>query len=309
MSEQKFPRIIFIVGPTGVGKSDAGFLLAKNIGGEIVSCDALQVYREVNIACDKPSKQQQSQIPHHLLDVVSVSEEFDVARYRKLASSAIEGIIARGKTPVVVGGSGMYMSVLLDGIFQSPVSKDPQLRIQLEARADEQGPEALHRELMGLDPLAGSKIHPHDARRITRALEVVMSTGQPISQLQKERQGLWGGQYRIDIFALNRDRAELYRRAEARIDRMFEQGLVDEVKSIGQLPLSRTAKTLLGIPEVLGFVQGAYDLERAKYLLKLNTRHYVKRQLTWFRRDKRLQWIDIGNHSLEWVVGQLSAHA
>lgn len=285
-------RIVFIVGPTGVGKSDAGFLLAKKLNGEIVSCDAMQVYREVNIACDKPSAQARQEVPHHLIDVASVTEEFDVARFRQLAVAAIEDIIRRSRVPIVVGGSGMYMSVLLNGIFELDV-KDRALRQELEEKAKApQGTSALRAQLKQMDPQAAAKLHPHDARRIIRALEVAMSAGQPISELQKKRDGLWG-KYDISIFALNRERWQMYRGVEARIDRMVKEGLVDEVRALTQLPLSRTAATIIGIPEITGHLKGEYDLERAKYLIKLNTRHYVKRQLTWFRRDKRIQWINI----------------
>jgi len=147
-------------------------------------------------------------------------------------------------------------------------------------------------QLKQMDPQAASKIHPNDARRIIRALEVAMTAGEPISGLQKKRDGLWG-KYDISIFGLNRERWQMYRRVEERIDRMVEEGLVDEVRALSALPLSRTASTLIGIPEVTGYLKGEYDLGRAKYLMKLNTRHFVKRQLTWFRRDKRIQWINI----------------
>jgi tRNA dimethylallyltransferase len=287
--------IIFIVGPTGVGKSDVGFLLAQKLNGEIVSCDAMQVYREVNIACDKPSPDIRRQIPHHVLDVASVSEEFDVARYRELAVGAIEDILQRKKTPIVVGGSGMYMSILLDGIFESN-AKDDALRAQLRDQAAQHGPQILHQKLMELDPKAAAKIHPNDTKRLIRALEVSMTAGQPISELQKQRDGLWT-QYPVKIYALDRPREELYRRVEARIDRMFEQGIVEEVKSLSQFPLSLTAATLIGVPEVQGYLKGEYGLEQSKYLIKLNTRHYVKRQLTWFRRDKRVQWV-LGDSAL-----------
>lgn len=288
---QSTPKIIFIVGPTGVGKSQAALSLAKTAGGEIVSCDAMQVYREVNIACDKPSEEERQEIPHHLLDVVSVTEEFDVAQYRRLAVAAIEDIVGRGKLPVVVGGSGLYMSVLLDGIFKSQV-KDENVRKQLQEKAATVGIEALHQQLEQLDPKAASKIHPNDKKRLVRALEVVLTMGKPISQMQKERSGLWD-QYPVKILGLNRPREKLYNLIEARVDRMFEQGLIEEVQALLKLPLSRTASTLIGIPEVRGYLEGTYDLERAKYLLKLNSRHYAKRQLTWFRRDERIEWTQL----------------
>ena len=298
------PQLIFIVGATGAGKSDAGFLLAQKLDGEIVSCDAMQVYREVNIACDKPCLAMRRTIAHHMLDVVSVTEDFDVARFRQMAIVAIDSILRRGKRPIIVGGSGMYAGVLLDGIFKSS-AKDESLRARLQERVDKEGGVSLHRELMAVDPKAAAKIHPHDTKRIIRALEVVMTTGIPISQMHKEREGLWG-KYSIVIHALNRSREDLYQRAEARVERMFEQGLIEEMRALMPLPLGRTAATLIGISEVRGYLDGNYDLERTKYLMKRNTRHYIKRQMTWFRRDERLQWMDIAkDDSMETVIERM----
>ncbi len=285
------PALIFIVGPTAVGKSEIALVLGRQLNAEIVSCDALQVYREIAIANDKPSAQAQAQITHHLINIISVTEDFNVARFRQLALAAIQDIQARGKTPLIVGGSGMYMSVLLDGIFEGISTKD-NLREELTQELSAKGASSLHERLRILDPQAAAKIHPNDPQRIIRALEVVLSTGQSISSVQPKREGLWG-KMPIKIFALNRPREELYQRAEARVDEMFAKGLVEEIKQVSILPLSVTARKVIGIPEVTGYLRGEYDLERAKYLMKLNTRHYVKRQLTWFRRDKRLTWVDI----------------
>jgi tRNA dimethylallyltransferase len=285
------PALIFIVGPTAIGKSEIGLLLAEQLNAEIICCDALQVYREIAIASDKPLSKVRTLIPHHLLDVVSVTEDFNVARYRQLAVSAIQDVRTRGKTPLIVGGSGMYMSILLDGIFEG-FNTDDDLREEISRRLDRQGSAALHEQLKILDPQAAVKIHPNDPQRIIRALEVALSTGQTLSQLQQKREGLWD-KMPIKIFALNRPRQELYQRVEARIEDMFSKGLVEEIRQVSALPLSSTAQKLIGIPEVMGYLKGEHDLERAKYLMKLHTRHYVKRQLTWFRRDKRLTWIDI----------------
>lgn len=286
-------KIIFIVGPTGVGKSDAAVALAKARGGEIVSCDSMQVYKEVNIACDKPTEHMQRVVRHHLINVVSVTESFDVGSYRDLAMDAITDIIKRGKLPIVAGGSGMYMTVLLDGIFQSTI-KDEALRSQLTDQAQASSPQVLHQQLVKLDPHAAAKIHPNDTKRIIRALEVVMTAGEPISTLQKQRQGLWG-MHQINIYGLNRMREELYAAVEARIERMFAAGLIDEVKGLIRLKLSRTASTLIGIPEVVRYLKNECSLDEAKALLKRNTRHFVKRQLTWFRREARINWIELGN--------------
>ena len=288
----KEPALIFIVGPTAVGKSETALCLASCLNAEIICCDALQVYREVNIANDKPSAHALKQVRHHLVDILSVSEDFNVARWQKLTLEAIRDIQGRGKRPLIVGGSGMYMSVLLDGIFEQNFSGQD-LRQELAREIEIKGPAILHERLKTLDPQAAAKIDPHDPQRIIRALQVVLSTGQAISSLQQKREGLWG-KAPIKIFALNRPRQELYQRAEARVEEMFSKGLLEEIKKISTLPLSDTARKLIGIPELTGYLKGEYDLERARYLMKLHTRHYIKRQLTWFRRDKRLEWIDIG---------------
>ena len=301
------PFIIFIVGPSAVGKSETGLSLAKAFDGEIVCCDAMQVYREVDIASDKPSQQARACIPHHLVDLVSVTEEFNAARYRKLAQVSIQEVFSRGKTPLVVGGSGMYMSLLLDGIFEG-AGGDEALREKLTQELKEQGAVVLHDRLRSLDPQAAARIHPNDPQRIIRALEVVESTGQPISGLQPRREGLWG-RMPIMIFALNRPREELYRRSDERVEAMFADGLVDEVKKVSALALSLTAQKIIGIPEVTGYLNGTYDIERAKYLMKLNTRHYIKRQLTWFRRDKRITWIEVpADQTPDQVADIISVH-
>ena len=285
------PSFIFIVGPTAVGKSEIALSVALRHQAEIVSCDAMQVYREVAIANDKPSARAMELVVHHLVGIIPVTEDFNAARFRQLALETIRDIQARGKTPLIVGGTGMYMTVLLDGIFEGTLA-DADLREELTQEIKARGGGFLHERLLGLDPQAAAKIHPNDPQRIIRALEVVLSTGQPLSQLQPKREGLWG-KMPIKIFALNREREELYRRVESRVDQMFTKGLLEEVKHVSSLPLSTTARKIIGIPEVSGYLNGEYDIERAKYLMKLNTRHYVKRQLTWFRRDKRLTWIDI----------------
>jgi len=303
----KSPALIFIAGPTAVGKSEISLHAAPSLNAEIICCDAMQVYREVTIASDKPSVEARALVGHHLVDILSVTEDFNVARYRQLALAAIADIQARGKLPLIVGGSGMYMSVLLDGIFEDITVPDD-LREELIRELSAKGALVMHERLKRRDPGAAAKIHPNDPQRIIRALEVVLSTGQPLSQLQQKRDGLWG-KMPIKIFALDRPREELYRRAEARIDAMFQRGLVDEIKQLAALPLSLTAQKIIGIPEVTGYLNGEYDLERAKYLMKLNTRHYVKRQLTWFRRDERLRWIDIkAEDACESVVQKISEY-
>lgn len=295
----KNKSIIFIVGPTAVGKTAVAVQLAAQLKGEIISCDAMQVYKEVDVACAKPTIDELKTIKHYCLNLVSVTEDFDVAKYRQFALDAIEAIHKKNKIPIVVGGSGMYMSVLLDGIFEQAAKNDA-LREQLEGQIKKEGTGVLHERLKILDPQAAAKIHMNDAKRIVRALEVIDTTQKPISHLQQKRQGLWG-QYEIKIFGLERPRTQLYSRVEERVDQMFEHGLVEEIKKISKKTLSPTAKTLIGVPEVQGYLHEEYDLAQAKYLMKLHTRHYVKRQMTWFRRDKRIEWVQVKGSTEELV--------
>jgi tRNA dimethylallyltransferase len=283
--------VIFVVGPTAVGKTQVAFKLAQYLNGEIVSCDAMQVYKEITIASSKAPRQLLAAVTHHLIDEVSVCQEFDVATFNEKANAVITDIQERGRVAIVTGGSGLYMQVLLDGIFKERVS-GLATRKQLQEELQTKGEQIMYQELSAVDPLAASKIHPHDARRIIRALEVYQTTGERISELQQKKQGICG-KYPIQIFALTRPRAELYQRIDERVDEMFEVGLVEEIKAIKDLPLSKTAGRLIGVREVSAFLNGECDLPEAKSRMKQNTRHYAKRQLTWFRKEKRLQWIEI----------------
>ncbi len=286
-----FQKIIFIVGPTAVGKSELAFVLARRLGAEIISCDSMQVYREITIATNKPSREILDSIPHHLIDVVSVREEFDVMRFNLLACEAIREIHARGRLPMVVGGSGLYMQILLDGIFEnSPQDKD--LRKSLVFQAETRGNQFLYDQLKANDPQAATGIHPNDLRRMVRALEVCVTRQRPISQLQKERRGLWG-KFDIRAVALTMDRKELYDRINGRVEAMFERGIVEEMRKLDGIPLSLTAQRIIGVEEIRGYLKGEYDQEKAKDLMKLNTRRLAKRQLTWFRKEKRLRWIEV----------------
>jgi len=283
--------IVIIGGPTAVGKTAAAVNVAKALNGEIVSCDAMQVYRRLRIACNKPEQTILDEVPHHLLNILDLTQDYDVASFSRDALAAIDTILKNNKVPVLVGGSGMYIKVLLDGIFEQD-SEDPHVRQQLESEAADKGLPVLYDQLMKIDPAAAQKIHPHDHRRIVRALEVHRVTGRKISQLQAETKGLWQEQS-VRFFGLTMEREKLYQKIDARVDEMFAQGLVEEIKGLSGLELSRTASQIIGIPEVRGFLNGEYDEERARDLMKLNTRHYAKRQMTWFRKEKRIEWIEV----------------
>jgi tRNA dimethylallyltransferase len=286
------PKILFLVGPTAVGKSEVAARLAKKINAEIISCDSMQLYKGMDIITSKPAPALRKMIKHHLLGTVSPLAKYDVSRYRQDALIKVKEIIKKGKIPLFVGGTGLYMSIVIDGIFKAgPMNK--QIRALLYKQVEKFGSGYLYAGLKKVDPEAAAKIHPHDTKRLIRALEVFQATGRPISLLQKQRVGL-DKEYTPKIFCLNMPRQDLYLKIERRIDKMFRQGLLNEVRRLVKLKLSRTASSAIGIKELKGYLEGAYDLKEAKRLLKRNTRLYAKRQLTWFRKDKRINWIEVG---------------
>lgn len=288
---QKKNKIIFIVGPTAIGKTEISVRLAEKINAEIISCDSMQIYQGMDIVTSLPSPQLCKKIPHHLLGVIAPVKEYNVSRYRRDAARKIKEIFKKGKIPLFVGGSGLYMSVLLDGIFKAK-AQDECLREKLYAQAKAQGSSYLYNKLGDVDPEAAAKIHPNDTRRIVRALEVYHCCGKPISELQRQRSGLVD-KYKVRIFCINMPRDKLYQAIDKRVDKMFRKGLVREVKKLLKLKLSKTAYWAIGIRELEGYFQGRYDLDEARRLMQKNTRNYAKRQLTWFRKDKRIKWLEI----------------
>lgn len=296
-------NLIFIVGPTAAGKSDAAFGLAKKIKGQIISCDSMLVYRQVNIVASKPGHDMLAGIKHYFIDTISVGEVYNVFDYYLDATEKIISLMNRGIPVVVCGGSGLYFKALLDGIF-SGVSTDPQFRNLLEERARIQGVESLYDELSRVDAEAAKKIKPGDLRRIIRALEVYSFSGLTLSQKKKESKGLWG-KIPIKIFGLRFKRDRLYDRVNKRVDQMFSNGAVDEVKALEGTVLSITASKILGVREIQGYLAGDLSLEQAKEDMKKNTRHYAKRQMTWFNADKRVEWIDVDEMDTEDIENRI----
>ncbi len=286
-------KIIFLTGPTAAGKSEVAVRLARKINAEIISCDSMQIYKGMEVVSSQPGTRLRKIITHHLLGIVPFSKEYNAAAYRRGALKKIEQIIKKGKTPLFVGGTGLYMSVLLDGIFRVK-AQDPLLRQRLYRQAEDSGSSFLYERLLKVDPAAAAKIHPNDTRRIVRALEVFEITGKPISLLQKQRKGITD-KYDVRIFCLNIERDKLHQRIAERLDGMFKRGLIAEVKRLfSRQRLGKTAAAAIGIKELNGYFKGAYDLSEAKRRMIRNTCLYAKRQLTWFRKDKRIEWIEIG---------------
>lgn len=296
-------KLIFVVGPTAVGKSGAAYRLAKKINGEIISCDSMQAYRQMQITNQAPSRLWRRSIPHHLIEIKDPTREYSAAEFRKKALALIKDIIEKGKIPLVVGGSGLYMKALLDGLFPSP-RKDAAFRKKLQERAQLKGRDDLYSELKAVDPDGAAKIHPNDTRRVIRALEVYYLTGRPISWHKKNTQGI-SREYDIKIFGLTMPRDVLYKKIADRVEEMFAKGLVEEVRKLSAKKLSITAKSALGYKEVGGYLKGEYGLDKATELLKRNTRRFAKRQISWFRPDKRIKWIDVYKLGIEKSVNDM----
>lgn len=293
-------RIIFLVGPTAVGKSEAALKLAARIPAEIISCDSMQIYKGMDIVSSKPLKTLMRRVKHHLIGILSPEEEYSVVKYRRQAIDKIKEVIKRGRIPLFVGGTGFYMSILIDGIFTAK-PENKKLRQFMYKEAELRGSRYLHQKLAKVDPQAALRIHPNDTRRIVRALEVFETMGLPISKLQKHRRGL-ACEYDIRIFCLNMPRDKLYKRIDERVDKMFKRGLLKEISKLLKLKLSRTACYCLGIRELKGYFRGLYDLEEAKRLMKRNSRLYAKRQLTWLRKDKRINWIELSGRETPQLI-------
>jgi tRNA dimethylallyltransferase len=284
-----------VIGPTGTGKSDLGVELALRLGGEVVNADAMQLYRGMDVGTAKLTEAQRQGVPHHLLDVLDITETASVAAYQRHARRIVEDLLAAGRTPVVVGGSGLYVSALTDDL-DFP-GTEPAIRARLETELAEVGAATLHARLTGLDPVAADAILPGNGRRIVRALEVIELTGRPFSA-SMPRPG--PARYATVLIGLDRDTAELDERIEQRVDTMFAHGLVDEVRALLPLGLrdGRTASRALGYQQVLAALDGDGDLATATAETVRATRRFVRRQRSWFRRDQRITWLDAARPDL-----------
>ncbi|TRZ53513.1 MAG: tRNA (adenosine(37)-N6)-dimethylallyltransferase MiaA [Dehalococcoidia bacterium] len=280
-------KIIFILGPTSSGKSKAAIDLAKKIDGEIISCDSMQVYKDMDIITQVVEN---CEVPHHLIKVIPPEEEFNAAKFVKMAAEALNVILKKGKQAIFAGGTGLYVKALLDGIFPAP-SKDEELRLSFEKIAEEKGNEYLHNELKKVDPSRAAGLHYNDTRRIVRALEIFKLTGQTMDEKKSETRGIYN-KYDCRLFGLSLPRELLYERVNSRVEKMFDDGLVKEVKDLRARALSLTAGKALGIKEAAAYLDGEMSMEESKEELKMNTRRYAKRQLTWFRADGRIEWLD-----------------
>ena len=284
--------IICIAGPTASGKTALAVELAKELNGEVVSCDSMQVYKRMDIGTAKPTIEEMQGIPHHMIDVAEPEEDFSVSRYCCLATPIVDDIVARGKTAIIAGGTGLYMDSLMRGNAFAPFPSTG-VREKLEAQADREGMEAILSWLSSVDPESAARLHLSDRKRIIRALEVYLETGQTITEHNRQTQlippkysPLWLG---LDFT----DRAELYRRIDARVDIMLEMGLISEIQGLlaSGIPPKCTAMQAIGYKEFVSALHGEETIAQAAEEVKKSSRHYAKRQLTWFRRNPRLHWL------------------
>ena len=286
-------KLVVITGPTAVGKTKLSISFAKMIGGEIISADSMQVYKYMDIGTDKIKPEAMGGVRHHLIDIIDPKEDFNVFVFQKLVKDAIKEISDRGNVPVIVGGTGFYIQAVLKNVDFTETDEDDAYRKELEERAQKEGCHALHEELLLVDPQSARDIHENNCKRVIRALEYYKKTGRPISEHNKEQRSL-SSPYDFRYFVLNDERAKLYERIDKRVDEMISQGLEAEVRYLLDMNIPRSATSMqgLGYREMFGYIDGEYDLERAVYLIKRNTRHFAKRQLTWFRRESDVIWID-----------------
>ncbi len=293
-------KIIFIVGPTAVGKTKAALLLARRIGGEIVSCDSMQVYRGMRILSQAPDPSERKLVRHHLVSFFDPKHEYNVAKYRKSAVRIIRSILKCDRIPMIVGGSGLYAKALIDGLFLSP-KENPGFRKRMRMFAKKYGNVRLHSRLKAIDESSALAIHPNDTRRVIRALEIYNETGRTMTELKAETKGL-KDECDVKLFGLILSRDRLYSSINDRVEKMFGAGLLAEVSKMMKKRLSRTAKAVLGFREISLYLDGKCDIEAAKNAIKQATRRYAKRQLTWFRADKRIKWFDVEKNGLSGAV-------
>ena len=286
--------LIVLTGPTAVGKTETSIALAKAVGGEIISADSIQVYRYMDIGSAKISKEEMDGVPHFLIDELDPSEEFNVVVFQKLAYQYMDAIYQRGHIPIVTGGTGFYIQSVLYGIDFEENKTDFSYRKELEEYSEKYGAEALHKRLQQVDQESARRIHANNVKRVIRALEYYKQTNQTISehnQIQQKKES----PYQFVYFVLNRERCELYRRIDLRVDIMLKQGLVKEVEQLLKRGYSRDLVSMqgLGYKEIAASLEGELSLEEAAERIKRDTRHFAKRQLTWFRREKEVTWVDM----------------
>lgn len=285
--------VIILTGPTAVGKTKLSIALAKAVNGEIISADSMQVYKHMDIGSAKIKTEEMDGVKHHLIDVLEPWEEFNVVIFQKLCKEAIQDITSRGKIPILTGGTGFYIQAVLYDIDFTENDGDTTYRNKLEALAAEKGAEYLHSLLKGKDPKAAEEIHPNNIKRVIRALEFFEQTGTTISS-HNETERQKESPYNFCYFVLNDERENLYHKIDERVDIMMQEGLEEEVKKLSQMGCKKDLVSMqgLGYKEMLGYLDGDISLDEAVYIIKRDTRHFAKRQITWFKREKEVIWVN-----------------
>lgn len=285
--------LIVLTGPTAVGKTSLSISLAKAVKGEIISADSMQVYKKMDIGSAKIRSEEIQGIPHYLVDVLEPEEEFHIVKFQQMAKKAMEDIYSRGKIPILVGGTGFYIQAVTKDIDFTEAQQENDYRKELEALAEEKGGEHLHEMLRKVDPVSADAIHAHNVKRVIRALEFYHQNGSPISA-HNEEQKQHESPYNLAYFVLNMPRELLYERIDLRVDQMMKEGLLEEVSRLKEEGCHRGMVSMqgLGYKEILAYLDGEYPLEEAVRVLKRDTRHFAKRQLTWFRREQEVTWVN-----------------
>jgi tRNA dimethylallyltransferase len=283
------PLLVAVVGPTGSGKTALALALAERFTGEIVNCDSVAIYRDFNIGSAKPSAEERARAPHHLFDAIDPSHYMTAGEYARRARQVLDDIKRRGRTPIVVGGTGLYLRALLEGLFPGPLRSE-ELRERLRARQQQRGAEWLHRILQRLDPQAAANIHPNDTPKVVRAIEVCLASREPMSELWKKGRDPLPG-FRILRLGLNPERNALYTRINERARRMFDNGLVEETRRLLEKYPGAWALSSLGYKQAAQYLRGEIDLKLAIWAAQQAHRNYAKRQMTWFRREPEVEWI------------------
>ncbi|MFZ5597340.1 MAG: tRNA (adenosine(37)-N6)-dimethylallyltransferase MiaA [Bacillota bacterium] len=305
VNDQKQPLLV-LVGPTATGKTELSVNIARRLGAEVISADSMLIYRYMDIGTAKPTLEERRGVPHHMIDVVNPDEAYNVALYTRDVGRILEGIKKRRTLPFLVGGTGLYVKALLDGYNFSEAETDPSLRKKLISELDILGKAGLHEKLNNIDPETASRLHVNDVKRVIRALEVYYISGKTISESCGKNVV---SPFDTIIYGINMDRELLYKRIEKRVDKMIGAGLVDEVRGLLEKGYSRSLVSMQGVgyKEIASYLEGEISLDQSIELLKRNTRRLAKRQLTWFRRDHRIRWVDTSRKSMEELTSEIAA--
>lgn len=288
-------KVICIVGPTASGKTALSIALAKHLCGEVISCDSMQIYRGMDIGTAKPTADEMQDVPHHMLSVIDPSESYSAARYVKDAGKIADDIISRGKTPIIVGGTGLYVDSLINGTEFAELEEDEAYRKELFSLYEERGAQFIHGMLRRVDPERAAQIHENNVKRVIRALEVYKATGKTITEHDEETRAKPAKYDAVYIGLMYEDREKLYKRINLRVDKMIEEGLLSEVKGILRcgVPPSATSMQAIGYKELVAYFEGKCSLDEAVENIKQASRRYAKRQMTWFKRNKQIKWIAV----------------